>query len=1199
MVKRFIMVTLALLTIGVQAFAQNVITGKVVDSKGEPVPAAGVQVKGTNNGVVSDLDGNFSIKAGSGDVLVVTSIGYKTTNVAVGNQTKLNIVVEDDALLLDDVVVVAYGTARKKDLTGSISTVDNKTLADQAQGSITRMLEGQVAGLQTASLDGQPGMDMGIRIRGIGTKTANNSNALIIIDGAPALEGTQVLSSLNSKDIESITVLKDAASTALYGSRGANGVVLVTTKSGKAGKTKVSFEARMGINAIGANAKFDKIGDGGVSELYETQWLAIYNAVYYGYASGDDKAAYVGNDTASRQFASAHLFNYTGSTSKFTGTNGLMNQLPYTLSGMNVTSTGSLGDDGQITASTKSGTLSGAFLVNTDGKINPQAKLLYSGSTLDEELITNRFRQEYVVSASGGSDKVDYHLSLSYLDDPSYITWSSFDRYTARANVNAQITDWLKAGAKFSYTNRKTNSQATRWGRNPGYVTQNVFTWVNLATSLNQLYARNADGSFVKDGDGNRVILKRYGAATVNATTQENALGYVGTQTAYNLPLLFSQAHDTQAYSDMVMNGYLRASFLKYFTAEANITHNVTSGLRTRFYNSESASGFVGASMGSAIWKSQEKYSTVTLQQLVNFNRDIDKHHVDALVGHEYYQYDYDLIRTGGAHSLISDFEGYVNFLGTQTYNTFGSTVGGNINKMAMESYFGRANYVYDDKYYASVSLRRDGSSKFKLPENRWGTFWSIGAGWRISSEEFMADTKTWLDNLKLRADYGVIGNQNGIGMYSGYQTWGYSASAWAGSGNSTYPSATTLSKSGWVNDGLTWEKVGTTDVGLDFTVLGGKIAGSFDWYNRHTTNALWDQNTSFLAAGQASLMMNTAGIRNRGIELELNYQPVKTTDWDVILSTNGTHYKTVLTSIPAGTGSDALDGNYTASDDAWSLAGGGGSSQGEFLRGVGKDYYNLYVYKYGGVAGNTGKTYYASDGKSYTGSAASPDLGLPLFWHKVTEADVKAGKYGSAAQGDDILTTIPGDASQYEVGSATPKWIGGFSANVRYKNFDLAVNTAYQLGGKFFSVQYGSGENGMYMGSVNTTDGVAVSRELLGNTWTADNPDAKFPMLVYGNSAIKNGTTTTGSWHYTDMALFDASYFSIKNITLGYTLPKKLVQKVNISNLRVYASCDNPVLLYSHSGVDPRWSITGGFGVGAYAYPYLSVYTFGINLDF
>ena len=1194
MVKRFIMVTLALLTIGVQAFAQNVVTGRVVDAKGEPVPAAGVQVKGTNIGVITDLDGIFSVKAGSSTTLVISAIGYKTAEVVPGGRTDLNVVLEEDALLLDDVVVVAYGTARKRDLTGSISTVQNKTITSQAQGSVTRALEGAVPGLQTQAIDGQPGLDMGIRIRGIGTASPNNSNALIIIDGAPALESTNVLSSMNSQDIESITVLKDAASTALYGSRGANGVILVTTKSGKAGKTKVSFQSRVGINAMGGNSRFTKIGDKGAYEIYETYWESIYNDVYYGLS--DDKSV-VGNATAAAAYASAHLFDYTGTVSggaPVYSRNGLGNRLAYKVPGMTITPTGTIG------TTSASGTLSGAYLVNTDGKINPNAELLWSGQTADE-LITNRFRQEYTVSASGATDKVDYHVSAGYLSDPSYIQTSSFDRYTARANVNAKVTEWLKAGAKFSFTHRETNSQPTRWGRNPGYVTQNAFTWVDTATELDQMYVRDENGNILYNTEGEKVINVNWGRNYPNVGNTYSPLGFTTTQWSYNLPLFYKEAHDTMVYDDMTSNGYIRASFLKYFTAEANINYSKTNTTRTRFWNTHSAHSMNGLadSMGSAIWKQMYTYQTLNSQQLVNYSQNFDKHHVDAMVGHEFYTYYYESINYGSGHSLIDDFEGPVNFLGTQTYSTFGGTVGSGKDKYAMESYLSRANYNFDEKYYLSASLRRDGSSKFKLPENRWGTFWSVGAGWRVSAEPFMDATKSWLDNLKVRASYGVIGNQNGIGYHSGYQTWAYSVATWAGSGLATYPSATNLKKNNWVNDALTWEHVNTTDLGVEFTLLGGKISGNVDWFQKHTKDAFWDAPVSFLAAGQATLQQNTAGIRSRGVEFEFNYQPIKTDDWDLILSLNGTHFKNILTNLPQGD-----DYTYTAGAEAWSQAGGGSITAVEYLRGVGKSYYNMYLYKYGGVAGNPGKTYFGDNGTEYTGfTSGDPYAGRALFYHRVTQKDLDGGLFAGKAVGDEVLTTnskLIGDGDRYEMGDAIPALYGGFSVNARWKNFDLSIMLGYQIGGKFLSVDYASAEAGKYMTGVNLNDngGAAMTRELMGNTWSETNQSAKFPMLHYTGSAATSGANL-GSWAYTDLALFDASYLSVKNITLGYTLPKKIAQRAKMSGLRVYASADNSMLFYGHSGIDPRWCLTGGMEVGAYSYPSLAVYTFGVNIDF
>lgn len=1197
MSKRISMLLLGLLLWGVQAFAQNAVSGKVTDAKGEPMVGVGVLVKGTTVGTMTDFNGNWSLNVSRDAVLVFSSVGYTEQEVAVGGRSVLDVTLLESNEFLDDVVVVAYGTAKRKDLTGSISTISEKNLVMQAHGSVSRALEGQVAGLQTSVVDGQPGLDVGIRIRGIGTASANNSNALIIIDGTPALEGTNVLSSINRNDIESVTVLKDAASTALYGSRGANGVVLITTKSGRQGKMKISFEARAGFNTIGANSRFKKIGDGNPGELYEFAWQSIYNDVYYG--KGQNTDALAGNAAAAAQFASQHLFDYTGDATGGFGRNGLGNKMAYKVPGMTVTTTGS-GTDA-------SGTMSGAYLVNPDGKINPDATLLYDGKgegSVYDALVSNRFRQEYNISASGATDKVDYHVSLGMLSDPSYISWSSFDRYTGRANVNAQVTKWLKSGANFAYTHRKTKSQSTRWGRNPGYVTQNVFTWVQASTSLDQMYARDADGKFITNTDpaskyfGQRMVNLKPGRDYPNVANSYSPFGATNTLWAYNLPLYYSQAEYSQVYDDMTMKGYVRASFLKWFSVEANLSYDKTFETLTRFWNTESAHDMnsLKRSYGSAIRRNKNDYGVLNAQQLLNYNQDIGKHHVDAMAGHEYYQYDFEQMYLASAHSLLNDFKGYVNFLGTASYGTFGQGANGSLQKLAMESYFGRANYIFDNKYYVSASLRRDGSSKFKRKENRWGTFWSVGGGWRISSEPWMEGTRKWLDNLKVRASYGVIGNQNGIDYYSGYQRWSYGGRDWTAEQNN-YPQVVSLTKRGWVNDALTWENVHTTDAGIDVSLFGGKVTGTFDYFNKHTVNAIWGKNVSILAAGQASLNQNTAGIRSRGLEFEINWQPVHTEDWDVLFSLNGTHYNTVLTSLPEGD-----DYTYIAGPDAWGL-GGAGKGADEYLRGVGKDYFNMYIYRYGGVAGNPDLKYWGSDKAWHTGyQKGDADAGHALFWHKVTEGEAGSSAFGAGYKtGDDILVASSGLASRYEIGDAIPELYGGFSTTVRYKNLDFSAQFSYQLGGKFISLDYGSNECGKYMSGFNLKEGAqAISAELLGNTWTAETPGAKFPLNYYsGDQTAFGATQATSGINPTDLCVFNASYLAIRNLTLGYTLPKKLVSKARISSLRVYATADNPFLCFSHSGVDPRWSMTGGIEVGAFSYPYLSVYTLGVNIDF
>ncbi len=1198
MTKRILLVLLASLAIGVQAFAQTV-SGKVADAKGEAIPGASVIVKGTTTGTMTDLDGAYQITAGSNATLVFSCIGYASQEIAVGGKGVINVVLTEDSTLLEETVVVAYGTAKKKDLTGAIGTVDNKALTVQAVGSVTRALDGQVAGLQTSIIEGQPGWDAGIRIRGIGTASANNSEALIVIDGVPAIEGTNPLSSINSKDIESITVLKDAASTALYGARGANGVVLVTTKSGKAGKTRVSFEARMGVNAVGPKAYFDKIGDKNLADIYEFTWESIYNDIYFG--RSDAAKGMIGNSEAAALYASQHLFDYSPDGS-FSRNSALGNKLAYNVPGLveGLKSTGTPG------TATESATMTGAYLVGTDGKLNPAAQQIWGASDVNNALTASRFRQEYNVSATGGNDKVDYHMSIGYLSDPSYITWSKFDRITARGNVNAKITEWLKAGVNFAYTNRTINSQSTRWGRNPGFVSQNVFTWTGCATPLDNMYALDKNGNVMLNANGEKIVNCNIGRNYPNLSNSYSPFGATSTPWSYNLPMYYEQAEYSQKYNDMNTKGYLKATFLKHFTAEVNVAYDKTFETLTRYWNTETAHSMnsLADSYGSAIRRTKNEYSVLNTQQLVNYNQDFGKHHVDALLGHEFYQYDYEQMYLGGAHTLIDDSQAYVNYLGSATYSPFGAGYGGDIQKQTMESYLGRANYIYDNKYYVSASLRFDGSSKFKYVQNRWGTFWSVGAGWRISSEPWMEGTKGWLDNLKIRGSYGVLGNQNGIDRYSGYQRWSYGGSGWVAAKDS-YPSTYTLTKSAWVNDSLTWENVNTADAGFDFTLFGGKLAGSFDWFSKHTKNAVWNKNVSYLAAGQSSLPQNTAGIKSTGVEFELNYQPVKTKDWDVILSANGTHYNTTLTSIP-----DGPDFRYEAQPDAWASNGAGALGYTSYYRGVGLDYYNLYTYKYGGVAGNPDKTYWVATKNAkgeltgyqgYTGyTKGDPQAGNALFYHKVTGNEAEKGYFGGAKEGDDVLVTDYNLADRYEMGDAIPELYGGFSAFVRYKGFDLTMQFAYQIGGKYIDNNYSSTECGKYATGLNLSQGQPVSQELWGNTWSENNQSAKYPMNYYSSLGPNSGAmAATGGYAPTDMSMFDASYLSFKNITLGYTFPSKWLNKAKISNLRVFASADNPILISGHSGFDPRRCMTGALEVGVFSYPYLATYTFGVNLDF
>lgn len=1153
MKKKIALLILWCTFLGLGAYAQTQISGKVADTNGNELPGVSVVLKGTTTGTTTDQKGNFSVPAAQGSVLVFSFVGFATQEVIVGSKTALNITMAADDKQLNEVVVIAYGTAKKKDLTGAVTAIDSRTIAVQSNSTVTRALEGVVPGLQVSSVDGQPGLDMGIRVRGAGSTSQNSSNALIVIDGVPA-EHENALSSISPKDIASISVLKDAASTAVYGSRGANGVVLVTTKRGSTGKTRISFEGRWGVNYAGA-LKFDKMTD--AKDIYEYAWQAIYNSVRYGVGGGPStngtsttnlKNPNMSHEQAA-EFASAHLFDYTGSTSNFSA-NLLGNWMLYDVPGAVYTPTGN--------GTQASATMSGAYLVNTDGKLNPNARKLYSAGSYDNYFLESKLRQEYNLTASGGTEKVDYFTSVGYLEDPSYIRGSRFGRYNVRSNVNAQLFNWVKIGANIGYTNRTTQSPATRFGRNAGSATANVFRWINGQSPLISLFARDKDGNIKKNADGTDMVHVKLGDTY-------SPLGPTKTPTSEaNLIKLLDDDIDKRVSNDLNLKGYATFRFLKDFSLTTNISYDRFSETRTRYGNSGTGP-YVGV---GAFGKTYQNVGILNAQQLLNWGHNYGRHELTAMAGHEYYQYNLENLNYNSAYGLIDGFPAYANFVGRYTGGTFAAP-GGNEVKTAMESYFGRLSYVFNDRYYLEASIRRDGSSKFKYAKDRWGTFWSVGGGWRLSAEEFMKGASSWLNDLKIRSSYGVIGNQSGIGNYSGYQLWSYGATYTSSTSGSGIPATFTLTQGAFVNDGLTWENTHTLDAGIDFTLF-KRVHGSFDWYNKHTVNSVYNQPIAY-SLGQTTLTKNSAGLRNRGIEVDINVDIIRTKDINWTIGVNGTHYTTVLTKVPAGVGSAQLNGNWTAGVDGWAANGGGSTGEIAYLRGVGKDFYNMYFFKYGGVDSNTG---------------------LPLFHHRVTQADHAADKFTDTPIGSDVKTTDYSLASRYEMGSALPKWIGGFSTSFRYKQFDFSAILAYQIGGKYLSVEYA---NGLYL---NGNIGSALSRELIGNTWTPENTDAKFPMAFYGSTYYTNGATI-GSWMYSDLALFNASYLNIKNLSLGYNLPASVLSRFKASNCRIFASADNVAMITGHSGFDPRMSLVGGLEVGGYSYPYMSTVSMGLNLTF
>ena len=1163
-----ILFMLCFLFVGISAFAQVSISGKVIDNTGFELPGVNVVVKGTTVGTMTLGDGTYTLQdvpGGAKAVLEFSYIGFKPVEVVVGNQKVIDVTMTEDSEQLEEVVVVAYGTQKKKDLTGAITQIDSKVLSTQSTSSATKALEGAVPGLQISAVDGQPGFDAGIRVRGIGSTNADAANALIVIDGVPCTyaDGADPLSTLNSSDIENITVLKDAASTALYGSRGSNGVVLVTTKKGKQGKAQVSFSGRWGWNSIG-NFNFGGIDN--AADYYEYAWKSIYNSYRYGVnGTGNplNGTTNVNNPNHSHEeaaeFASQHLFNYIGSETEF-GRNGLGNYMAYYVPGAIYTPDGN--------SSTSSSTMTGAYLVNPDGKINPNAQLLYDESYADELLKTG-FRQQYDVSVNGGSEKVKYFASLGYLSDPSFIENSKFSRYSGRASVDADVFDWLKMGAQMSYAKTNTQSMALTWGRSDAGSNQgNVMRFINGHTPIVPVYAYDENGNYIYNSTTG--TPHNFLAGGTYSPLGETLRNYGGTD------IIYSQANDKRmdekdAWTSRV---YGEVSFLKNFKLRGTLGFDQNIIDRTRYTQS-----LVGRDKNKGGYsKYNYNYQNLNSQVMLSYNKTIKDHNIDAMALHEFNKFTLKEVRYGSAYEFLPGFISPYNFVGKYTAGSGLATPWAGEQNEVMESYLGRVNYDYASKYYGSASVRADGSSKFK--NDKWGVFWSVGAGWRFTAEDFMEETQSWLDNGKLRVSYGVIGNASGVGRYSGYRTWSIGTKYTQTSGGTGTPNGTwTASMGSMVNDKLTWEETKTWDAGIDLSFLNSRLTLVFDFYDRLTSNSFYNKPVSYMATGQESLQANEAGIRNRGIEFEIGADIIRNEEFTWNVSLNGTHYTTKLASVPEGSIPDNSmlpEGTYEANSEGWTMNGASAAQGGGFyLRGVGRDWYNLYIRKYAGVDQNTG---------------------LAQYWHHVTEADHTAGKYTDKAVGSDVITTDPNESSKYEVGSAIPKLIGGLNTTLKYKDFDLTAVLAFQLGGKFFSRDYA--EN-FYKSSTIAACTYIPSQDLIGNTWTPENKSAYFPMQFYytGSSYVEG--QSVGSWLHTDMCLFSASYLRVKNITLGYTLPKSITQKALISNARVYVSGDNLFMVAAAKGIDPSMSLTGGMEVDAYSYPTMRTISIGVNVTF
>ncbi|MFS4466894.1 TonB-dependent receptor [Maribacter sp. 2210JD10-5] len=907
----------------VSEIIQDPITGTVLDQNGLPLPGATVLIKGTTRGVQTDFDGNFAIQAESSETLVFSYIGYATKEIQVGSKSTINVTLEEDAQALEEVIVVAYGTSKKSDFTGSAVQISAEKIKDRPISNVVQALQGAAPGVNVSAASGQPGSTPNIQIRGNGS-FSSSSEPLYVVDG---VQFGGDLSSLNSNDIESLTVLKDAASTSLYGSRAANGVVLITTKKGRQGKSTANLTISQGITSR-AIPEYERVN---AEQYYPLLWEARRNALSI---SGTTPVA------DANQQASDEIFSILG------------------VNPFNV-------PNNQI--------------VLPNGQLNPAASLLYPDD-LDwqEPLVRAGNRKNIDFSYSGGTEKSDFFASIGYLDDEGFIINSGFERITGRVNVNSQVTNWLKTGVNISASTAVSNNASD--GTSNSFV--NPFFTTRFIAPIYPVFEHDpVTGEFILDENGERIYDFRDDSRIGNTSGRHVVL-----ETILNT--------DIRQTDNVSGRTFAEVKFLKDFTFTFNATLDKRFFYRERFQTPVVGDGNpAGRSL-----KTSSIQTTVNYNQLLNYNRDFGKHSIGALLGHENYDFKLELL-TGTRQEIIADGNTeLINFTTTTDLESFRRN-------LTREGYFSRLNYDFDDRYYVSASYRRDASSRFA--ENvRWGDFFSVGASWRIDTENFM-NSVTWVNSLKLRASYGETGNDE-IEFDNGVANFFPSQALFALGNNNAAEGGILASAAG--NPDIKWETNIQKDVALEFGLFDNRVSGTIEYYERESTDLLFNVPLP-TSAGLDEVPSNIGAWVNSGIEIDLNLAFIRTEDFSWNSNVNASTLKNEILRLP----------------------------QEELINGskklvVGGDQYDFWLRDWFGVDPADGSALYILD----------PELGA------VGDSDVRQIN-------GTTVTTNQNKANFDFVGNATPDLFGAFTNTFNYKNFELGFTFTYQLGGETYDTTWGN----------------------------------------------------------------------------------------------------------------------------------------------
>lgn len=1045
------------------------ISGVVTSAEdGSPLPGVNVVIQGSTVGTSTDVDGRYSLVVPSPEsVLVFSFIGLTSQEVTVGNRSSLDVLMEADLTQLSEVVVVGYATTTQQAFTGTAKVVTSENLTRKNVTNVSRALAGEVAGLQVINASGQPGTEATIRIRGFGSVNGNR-DPLYVIDGVPF---TGSLNSINPSDIESTTVLKDAAATAIYGSRGANGVIIINTRSGKGKDSFVEVDGNFGTN-MSLLPRYDVLTS--PEEFIALSWEGMYNQGVI-LAQADPVA-----------YANTRLF----STAGISPNNNIWN------------------------------VTDGSQLIDPNTRtVLPGVTRKYDPERWEDYGFQASSRNEVNVKFGGSDEKTNYYTSLGYLKDIGYSVNSDFQRLSARLNLNHEVKKWLNTSLNFGYakTERNRGGQSEDSG--------SIFWFVDNIPPIYPLFKRDAEGNKIADpvfggdqydyGDTGR----KFGSLT-------NAIA--------------DATYDTQRDDRNELNGAAAINF--------NILEGLTfeNRLGVQYFNNKyvnRGNKYYGgsASQNGSIYNRRTEMFSSNLLNLLRFNKTFGASNLEVLAAHEATEWNQDLVDISAFSLVDPDLEDFNNAVVSNPIESWSENY-------SLESYFGQVSYDLNKTYFISASIRRDGSSRFV--KEKWGTFGSIGAGWLISNESFM-QTQGIFSSLKLKASYGLIGEQAGIGFYPGYDLYNVD--------NLNDGPAFSFATKG--NPDLTWETSKMFQTGLEFS-LGEYVDGVVDYYVKNTTDLIFDRRVG-PSIGYAIIKVNDGELRNQGLEFDLTGHILRGNDAFLDLSVNGEILKNKITRMPI----DPATGEQKVLD-----------VQGRFGWAVDRSIFDFYVREFVGVDPADGRSQWTMYYDDADGDG-QPDTGenVTSLHQYLSENPDKEGTL--------IKTTTKTyqSATQIYVGkSAIPKVRGAVNLAGGFKGLELTVQMLYGIGGYAYDEAYASlMGNGLIGGNNWHTD--------IRNRWQQAGDVTDVPRISNNRDANVSSTSTR--------FLTRADYLVLNNVRLAYNIPSRLSSSVGMKNASVWVSGDNLWLKSKRNGFNPSTHEAGTSSM--YRYSPLSTLSAGVRVTF